>query len=415
MKKITILLTIGLVGLHAELLTLGSCIDKALQTHPDVRAFMLKVKEQHEGVKVQKGAWRPQVSAYAEYDPQRTYVIPQNGQFHTIDDNGWTAGISVTQKIFDFSKTSHTIESSKIKHEISALSFEEAKALMRYRIRIAYAQLLVQKASLTAREKDLDAKKALYEQAKALVEQGLKTRADESRFLSAVRQAEDALAMARAAYKKAKISLELYIGEPIAESTTFEEGLLSEKTVPAIVTDEKRVLENNLQLQIAKKSEDASHELYKSKLAEHYGSLDIVAEAKHFDELSRYDTTLLGIRYAVPIYSGGRLSAQAQQAKISTMVADEEKESKRRAILEEVKALQADLEEVKKRIEARRSQTVSAEETKVLIEARYEEGLSTYMEVLDAEAVWLDAKLGLLDAFYTRLDRLYRLEYLNAK
>ncbi|BDY11922.1 TolC family protein [Hydrogenimonas cancrithermarum] len=415
MKKITILLTVGLVGLHAELLTLGSCIDKALQTHPDVRAFMLKVKEQHEGVKVQKGAWRPQVSAYAEYDPQRTYVMPQNGQFHTIDDDGWTAGISVTQKIYDFSKTSHTIESSKIKHEISTLSFEEAKALMRYRIRIAYAQLLVQKAALTAREKDLDAKRALYEQAKALVEQGLKTRADESRFLSAVRQAEDALAVARAAYKKAKISLEQYIGEPIAENTTFEEGILSEKTVPAIVTDEETVLENNLQLQIAKKSEDASRELYKSKLAEHYGSLDVVAEASHFDTLSRYDTTLFGIRYAVPIYSGGRLSAQAQQTKISKMIAAEEKESKRRAILEEIKALLADLEEAEKRIEARRSQTVSAEETKVLIEARYEEGLSTYMEVLDAEAVWLDAKLGLLDAFYTRLNRLYRLEYLNAK
>ncbi|HFC03353.1 MAG TPA: TolC family protein, partial [Nitratifractor salsuginis] len=75
----------------------------------------------------------------------------------------------------------------------------------------------------------------------------------------------------------------------------------------------------------------------------------------------------------------------------------------------------ADLKETRKRIAARLSQLRSADETRALIEARYEQGLATYMEVLDAEAVWLEAKLGLLSAYYTRLERQSRLEYLDAK
>ncbi len=45
--------------------------------------------------------------------------MPQNGTFHTIDEDGWNAGVGATQKIFDF-----------------------AKALMRYRVPTAIARAL---------------------------------------------------------------------------------------------------------------------------------------------------------------------------------------------------------------------------------------------------------------------------------
>lgn len=415
MKKLTTLILFAVIGLQAELLNLDTCIDKALATHPDIRIFMLKMQQEKEVVKTERGAWLPQVSLYAEYDPRHTYVIPQNGQFHTIDSDGWSAGVSASQKLYDFSRSSHSIRSAKIRHEISRLSLEETKSLMRYQIRVAYAQLLVQKAALKARSKDLTAKRALYEQARALVKQGLKTRADESRFLSSVRQAEDALAIAQAGYEKARITLEEYIGERIPEGTRFEEWRLNNAANLPSSTGPGHVLDNNLQIRIAQKNQEASYELYRSKRVERFGSVNLVAEANHFDTLSRYDSTVVGIRYTAPIYSGGRLSAQAQQSRIAEMVAAEEKESERRSIDKEVRSLLADLKEVQKRIVARYSQLGAAEETKSLIEARYEQGLATYMEVLDSEAVWLDAKLGLLDAYYTRLEQLYRLEYLNGK
>ena len=414
MKKSLILGLLLTTLSQADVLTLQSCLDKALTTHPDVKAWLLKVRQEHESVKSAKGDWLPQISASAEYDPQRTYVMPQMGEFHTINDNGWTAGISLKQKVYDFSKTSYRIEASKLHKKIAELSYEEAKALMRYRVRNAYALVLVQKEALTSRQKDLEAKQALYEQAKALVRQGLKTRADESRFLSSVKQAEDALALATAAYEKARIALEQLIGEKLGPDTGFDTTLLTRNpaaTPPALDT----VLQSNLTLKIARQNVDVSEADYRSVKAEHFGSVDVIADASHFETLSNYDTTLLGIRYAVPLYTGGKLNAQAQRSKIARMVAQQNADSRRRAIVQETESLMADLDEAKKRIEARKAQLEAARETKELIEARYKEGLSTYMEVLDAEAIWLDARLGLLGARYTLLEKHYRLEYLNAQ
>jgi len=414
MNKTIIPIFLSALLLHAQTLTLESCIDKALSSHPDVKRFLLETERQKEGVNSAKSAWMPQISAYGEYDVQRTYVMPQNGAFHTIDDDGWAVGASLRQKVYDFSATTGHIEASKLRHEIARLSLEEARALMRYRVRNSYALVLVQKEAMRSRQKDLEAKKAMYEQAKALVEQGLKTRADESRFLSAVRQADDALAQAAAAYEKALIALRQLVGEEIPSTATFEERPLREETVVRFAS-ENEVLEKNPGLRIAKENIGVYEATYKSAKAEHFGSIDIVADASHFDTLSRYDTTLLGVRYAVPIYSGGRLTAQAQQAKIARMIAAETEASRRKELLQEVRSIYADLREADKRIEAREAQLVSAGETKELVEARYKEGLSTYMEVLDAEAMWLDAKLGLLSARYAKLERIYRLEYLNAQ
>ena len=415
MKK-SLLLTFLALWLQADTLSLQSCLKKALANHPDIKAYLLKVRQEHEALKSAKSVYLPQISAFAQYDARHTYVMPNpvTESFRTVDDDGWTAGVSLTQKLYDFSKTAHRIDASKTRREIAELSLEEARALMRYRVRNAYVLVLVQKEAMKSRRKDLKAKEALYEQAKALVAQGLKTRADESRFLSAVRQAEDALALAAAAYEKALVALEQLVGEPISKETALDETLL--ESVPAHSDlAESEILAANPRLRIAKESVAAYEATYRSTRAEHYGSIDIVADATHFDTLSRYDSTLLGVRYAVPLYSGGRLSAQAQQAKIARLIAAENAESAKRALTQELRAILADLKEADKRIAARKAQLLASRETKALVEARYKEGVATYMEVLDAEAMWLDARLGLLSARYHKLERIYRLEYLNGK
>ncbi len=395
-----------------RVLTLDHCVRQALESYPDIKSRALRVREQHEDVALKKGDWLPQISAWGEYDPQRTYVMPQNGQFHTIDDDGWAVGIALRQQLYDFSRTSRSIDASKSRKAFLELSYEEAKALIRYRVRTAYAQLLVQKAALQTRRKDFEAKTALHAQARALLEQGLKTPADESRLRAAAEQAADAVAQAKAAVDKARYRLERYIGEPVDAEAELEEAPLY--TAVADPVDTNATLDNNLLLKIADKNIEIANETYRAKNAEHYGSIDLIAEANHFDTLSRYDTTLAGIRYTVPLYNGGRISAQAQQSRIAELIARQNEASQRRTVVEEIRGIAADLAEIRRRIEARRAQERAALDTKKLVEARYAQGLSTYIEVLDAEALWLDARLGLLEAYYTQTERRYRLEYLNA-
>jgi outer membrane protein TolC len=408
-----ILFILAGISLHAEMLTQSYCIDRALATHPDVRRMLLQVKQSRSGVDAADADYLPQVTLNAEYDPLRTYVLPVNGQFHTKDEDGWSVGGAVKQKLWDFDKTFAAIDAAKSEEKIAQLTLAEAKALMTYRVKSLYALMVVQREAVAVRRKDMEAKKALYDQAVALVKQGLKTKADASRFHSAYALAQDNLAVSEAAFDKARVALSFLIGEPIAEDVALQNSVLDAgDTLPDGTTAEERMLAHNPQLKAYEESVRKNSLQYRAVQSSHYGSIDAVGSYAHQDTLNRYDATVIGVVATLPLYSGGRISAEAQQARIGTSMAQEAYASKRLALRQELEERLIDLQRLEKTIAARQAQLKSAEAARRLLEARYKEGLSTYIEVLDATAQALDAKLGLLEARYTRSDALNRIDYL---
>ncbi len=402
------------VGADAQTLNLKSCIDEALRNNPDIRSITLKVERSQKSLEQQKSIQRPQISVWGEYDPLKTYVIPISGKFNTLDDDGWSVGVSARQRVYDFGTTTHKIEASRTKKRGSVLTLKEAKALLVYTVKKAYASAISLQDALTVRQKDLEVKKALYEQAKAMVAQGLKSPADESRFLSSVKAAQEAVAKAESDYKKGIYILEKLMAVSLRESVELDSsGVFKEKAdIPATYTE---ILKENLSIKIARNEQKAAHESYKSARAERYGTIDAIAEAAHFDTLNSYDTKLIALRYTVPLYSGGAVKAKKEQARIEELIAAEETTSKKLQLTEEIKSLLSDIEALDRSIEARKAQLDSADVTAEVVGARYKEGLATYIEVLDAEAVRLEAKLALILARYAKAEKIFRLEYLNAK
>ncbi len=405
-------LSIG--SLFAESLSLEKAIQTALKHHPDVRTFSLKVKQSESAYDSAFASYLPQVSLQANYNALQTYVLPQNGTFHTIDDDGWSAGASLQQKIWDFSKTSSLVNASKLDSTISELSLKDFKSLLRSQVKGLYALMYVQKEAIDVRKKDLEAKEAYYAQAKALVKEGLKTDADASRFLSSVYIAQDNLAISRASFLKAKNSLSLYMGESISDEVELENSFESTPHIEK-ETLQKDILQNNYQLQIVSKSIEKNQLIHKSTQASHYGSIDAVASYTHFDTLNAYDAKNAGIVLNIPLYSGGRTSAEVQKADISTQIAKAQEASELLKLQEQSESLLIDIERYKKTIAAKKAQEHSAQKTLNVLEGRYKEGLATYIEVLDATSLLLNAKLGLLEAYYSKSIALNNLEYLQGK
>ena len=413
MLKAFIFIIFFTLQLQAQSLSQDEAIQKALVYHPDIKRFILQVTSAQEGVKQSRSDYLPQVRLNAEYDPTRTYVLPQNGQFHTIDSDGWQAGVVLNQKIWDFGKTTSAIDSSKVETKIAALSLVDAKALMAYNVKTQYNLMVVQRKAVEVRKKDLEAKEALYKQSEAMVKQGMKTRADSTRFLSSYYVAQDNLSISEAAYEKARVALSLYIGEEVAKDVILQDDILSPQVHEDVAYS---TIENaNPQLQSAKENVHKSELLYESVHASHYGSIDAVASYNYQDTLNSYDATLVGITLTVPLYVGGRISAQAQQAKLAEDAAQATYDSKALALQQEVQALQVDLVRYEKTIEAKKAQLEASQETMTLLTARYKEGLATYIEVLDATALYLNAELGLLEAYYSRGIIINRIDYLQGK
>jgi len=401
-------------SLQGQTLTLQQSIDKTLQNHPDVKAFALKVKQSHSGYKSALSDYLPQVNLSAEYNPTQTYALPVNGKFQTINDTYWSVGASVKQKIWDFSKTSLQIDASKKDEDISKLSLKDLQALLASKVKSLYELMVVQSEAIKVREADLHVKEAYYAQAQALFKQGLKTEADTSRFLSAVYGAKDNLAIAKASYEKAKNSLSLYMGEKIADDVTLQTSIIK-KGFYADKNSVKEVLSDNNELKIYDETIQKNALLHKSARASHYGTFDAVASYNRVGSLNLYDTQIVGVVLNIPLYAGGRLNAQTQNAEIGLQIAKEQKASKILALKEEITNLILDIQRYDETIAAKKAQLISAKKTKRVLDGRYKEGLSTYIEVLDASSLVLESELGLLEAYYSKTLSIDKIDYLKGK
>jgi outer membrane protein TolC len=412
MKKILFFVFIVANLLNAQHLNLDECIRKALNAHPDIQKFSIETKSAQSGVELAKADYLPQIVLNAEYNPIRTYTLPANGVFNTKESDGWAIGGILNQKIWDFSKTTSNIQAQELAEELSNLNLADAKALLAYKVKLQYELMLVQKVAIHVREKDLNAKEALYNQAEAFVKNGMKTTADASRFLASVYVAKENLAISRAIYEKAKTILALYINEPITDDVTLENTLESNIQ---ILPQEQTILNESPLLSGAKISIEKNELSYKASKAAYYGSLDAVASYTRQNTLNEYDSSLIGITYQLPLYTGGRTSALVEQARLNTQNAQATLNSKTLALKEEFNSLLIDIDRYGKTLEAKKSQLKASQQTQTLLEARYKEGLATYIEILDASALTLDAELGLLQAVYERSSALHRIEYLQGK
>mgnify|MGYP002630912814 CR=1 FL=1 len=413
MKKTTLFIYIMMMSaLHAQQLNLDECINKALSTHPDIKRFVLQVESSKRGGDVARADYLPQIKFNAEYNPTKTYTLPSGGVFNTVDSTAWQTGVTMNQKIWDFSKTTSNIKAQQIQENISVLTLEDAKALLAYKVRVQYELMFVQKEAIKVRQKDLDAKEELYKQAKALVKQGMKTNADATRFLSSVYAAKNNLAISQSDFTKAKTILSLYINEHVDQDAVLQDTLSEAKWQNE---DEQSVLQSSHALNSLKKNINKNELSYKVAKAAHYGSLDAVASYSHQDNLNEYDSTMVGVTLNIPLYSGGRTTALVEQAIINKQSAEAEYNLRVLLFKEEFESLLIDLKRYEQTIKAKELELQASEQTKMILDARYKEGLSTYIEVLDASSLTLNAELELLQTQLARSSTIHRLEYLQGK
>ena len=398
--------------LLADMLTLEESITKALNNYPNIKIFQLKVQQSKSDLDNAKSDNLPQVNLQANYNISQTYVFPANGQFNTLNDNGWNAGLFFKQKIWDFSKTTYKIEAFKIEEDISKLSLEEQKTLLVYQVKSLYNLLIVQKEAIEVREKDIEVKEAYYQQALAFVKHGLKTNADASRFLSSIYIAKENLAQSQSAYEKTKNALSLYIGEKIDNNIQLENRLLD---VTTTIPSEDEILDTNYQVKISNRNISKNITLHKSAKASYYGSIDAIASYNHIDTLNSYNSKFVGVSLTVPLYNGGKISSEVQKSAIGVQIANEQKEATILALKKEILDSYSDIKEYRTTIEAKEVELQSSQETTKLLEGRYKNGLTTYIEVLDAISLERDIKLGLLNTKYKLNNAIYKLQYLQGK
>ncbi|MEB6334317.1 outer membrane channel protein TolC [Serratia rhizosphaerae] len=176
----------------------------------------------------------------------------------------------------------------------------------------------------------------------------------------------------------------------------------------------------NLSLLSARLSQDLAREQIKYAQTGYMPTIDMSAStgitntknngSRNTSPDSDIGQNKIGVSFNLPIYSGGATNSQVKQAQYSFVGASEQLESSHRTVVQTVRSSYNNVNASISSINAYKQAVISAQSSLDAMEAGYQVGTRTIVDVLDATTQLYDAKRQLSDARYT-----YLINQLNIK
>lgn len=173
---------------------------------------------------------------------------------------------------------------------------------------------------------------------------------------------------------------------------------------------QKQALEHNLELHSERIAKELAKMQIESAQAGHKPTLGLTAALDHdstdyreFDATDNGDnlnTATIGIELSVPLYSGGQITSQVKQAQYNYVIASEALTKTFRSIATEIKSGYNNVRTSISSISAYQQSVISSKSALDAIEAGFNVGTRTTLDVLDATQSLYDSEKDLADARY---------------
>lgn len=385
-------------GALATQLGIDDAVGMALKTHPDAQIASLR----HNGSKAEsksvQSSLYPRIDANIDYFPTKTFVMPTNGTFSTRQSDAFHADISGNYPIWDFGRNRDKRQAAlygEDEAESDYLSVQNSlieQVWQRY-FTVSYLRRLIDTAEQSSRFYE-----AQYQQAMRMREAGLKTAADESRFKASWMEADEHLRSVRNEYDKALMALALLIGSdtnPMIDDGEFDRRsdtlAYTEEDLPSL-REELGV--RNARLRSLHYGMQRAKALAEASAKEAYGTLSIVGSYGVDRSLSAYDSSLIGVKGNLPLYDGGKMSADAQKSRIALSIAQKEYETAEKGLWQELYGAYLDFKRSDETIAAKSGVIDATAKALDVMQGRYAQGLATYVDVMEAQSVLESARIS---------------------
>lgn len=153
-------------------ITLEDCLNYAYLHSPVIKKAQNNVLAAKSKKGQAKSTYFPTLSA------STGYYIQQNGKNWDRSNNYHGVTVGLSQKIFDFGKMNATLNASKYNLQAAELSLEYAYVQTAYNVKMSYYKCLNYWARVLINQRNTAIQQLQYDRAKALFDEGLKSRID---------------------------------------------------------------------------------------------------------------------------------------------------------------------------------------------------------------------------------------------
>ena len=294
---------------------------------------------------------------------------------------------TLNQTVFDFT-TLNNYRATKAATEAAEMANKDAKDLVVFAVSGAYLQVIAAQARIRSVESQIETAKIVFSQMQQQGSVGVVAQIDVNRSQVELQTQQQRLVSLQNDYAKQKINLARIIGLPPAANFNTSDDIPFAPASPMTVDEGLlQARENRADLKAAEAQVRAAELARSAARAERLPSLAFSADygAIGTNPSNSHGTFTLVGSLRVPIWQGGRTEGNIMQADAALEQRRAELEDVRGRIEAELRSALLDLESAQSQIEVAKNNQELAKETLRLTRERFDAGITTTVEVVQAQ------------------------------
>jgi len=426
---ITLLMAGGIASAQTDVLQLNlmESLEYALENNVDAKNAKLELLVSKATVKETVADGLPQIngSFNLNYNPEIPVVfLPNEPPFGDPSNPGdviparfgvnYSSGLGVTvsQMIFDGSFFVG-LRAAQTLNELTQFDLEKTENDVIEAVKKAYYSVLVNQRRIELAEANLSRLDDLLAETKALNEAGFSEKVDVTRIQVQRNNTSSSLARAQTAYEISKQLLKLNMGLPkeydIEITETLQE-LNPEEELNTLLAMEgmRRVEEDQIQknLELTRLDLKNNHAQYMPKITfngnyQRSGAGNSLSGT--FNSINWFSSSLLGVTMSIPIFDGLAKSARIQKNRIQMQQLENQQFFLQDNIALEIYQAKQNLRNDIEILRVQNENMKLAQEVFDIAQIKYNEGVGSNLELVDADAALKDAEINYLSSLYDGL------------
>ena len=381
-------------------LTLQQAQQIALAQHPRISVANLAALAARQSTKEVQSAFLPNIyasgTAVDTADPNNTRIAAGALNNPLIYERE-ADGVTISQLITDFGRTSELSRSAKLRTRAEEMNLEATREQILLEVNNGYFSSLAAQSVLEVAEETVKARQLILQQIQTLATNKLKSELDVSFASVDLDQANILLAKARNDLNASFAVLSTLLADRQPE--TFV--LADEPMAPNITNDVSALILEALaqrpDLARLRYQRDAAKEFAKAEGKLLYPTISALGAAGEIPTGNSHlasDYAAAGVNLNLPLYSGGLYTARRREAQFQAKAADETLRDEEDNIIRDVQISKLNLEYSYERLALTRQLLQNANEALELAQARFKGGISSIIELSQAELNQTSAQIA---------------------
>lgn len=391
----------------SQTLTIGQAEQLALRNNPRIAVSRLLALAEGQVKREAQSAELPDLGVdLTAVEPHNGGRITAGGLNNPVLYERAAAGATLRQLITDFGRTHNLIGSADLRSRAAASAQVATSDDITFAVDEAFYHALSTQAVLKVAGETVDARQATADQVSALTSAKLKSTLDQSFANVDLAQAKLILLDAQNANEDAMVTLNALLGNEravmytLVDETPKVPAAAPEDAEPLVTLALKQrpdLLSLTEQYDAAKKYSAAEHDLWRPTISALGAAGDAPVRA-HQITTPWYGG--VGVNVHVPVFNGFLYSARAKEADLRASAADEQVQALRQAIARDVRTTVLEAQSNFHRIAVTEQLVNEANSAFDLAQTRYKIGLSSIVELSQAQLAQTQAQIAYANARY---------------